>query len=161
MKMHRRMQVTFREYRAGDAAIFRVLNQQWISKDFGLEAKDLEILSDPEKYILQPGAHVYFAIDEDEIVGCCALLVNGAGSFELAKMAVGEDCRNQGIGRALLAHVIEAARTLGVRQLTLETNRMLANAIHLYESLGSQNVPHWRIKPSPYKRADVYMEMLL
>jgi GNAT superfamily N-acetyltransferase len=66
--------------------------------------------------------------------------VNGAGSFELAKMAVREDCRNQGIGRALLAHVIETARTLGVRQLTLETNRRLTNAIHLYESLGFQHV---------------------
>ena len=131
VQMPGRSQITFRKYRAGDAEIFRVLNEQWIAKFFGLEPKDLEILSDPEKYILQPGGHIYFATDEDENAACCALIANGAGSFELAKMAVREDRRNQGIGRALLEHVVEAARNSGVRKLTLETNRRLANAIHL------------------------------
>ena len=87
--------------------------------------------------------------------------MNGAGWFELAKMAIREDRRNQWIGRALLAQVVEAARTLGVRKLTLQTNRKLANAIHRYESLGFRHLQSSRIEPSPYKRVDVYMEMLL
>src|SRR5579884_2235336 len=130
------MEITFRKYQAGDAAAFRALNEQWIAKYFGLEPKDIEILEDPEKHILVPGGHIYFAVLEDTIVGCCALLVNGPRSYEVAKMAVSEELRNQGIGKALLAHVVEAARRLGAYKLMLETNSRLANAIHVYESLG-------------------------
>jgi len=155
------MRFTFREYRAGDAGSFRALNEQWIAQYFAMEEKDVEILSDPEKYILQPGGRIYFAVVEAEIVGCCALIVNGPGSFELAKMAVREEHRNQGIGRALLAHVIDAARTLEARRLTLETNSKLTNAIHLYEAAGFRHLDPALVEPSPYQRADVLMEMLL
>jgi len=75
-------------------------------------------------------------------------------------MAVREDLRNQGIGKALLAHVIDAARILGARKLTLGTNSKLTNAIHLYESIGFQHLDPAKLEPSPYKRADVFMEML-
>lgn len=155
------MEITFREYRAGDAEAFCKLNVQWIAKYFGLEEKDVEILSDPEEHILRAGGHIYLATFEGEIAGCCALIVNGARSYELAKMAVREDLRNQGIGKRLLAHVLEAARRLGAHRLTLETNSKLTNAIHLYESLGFLHLDPARVEPSPYERADVHMEMLL
>ena len=155
------MEMTFREYRSGDADIFRRLNEQWIAKYFVLEEKDIEILSDPERHILEPGGRIYFATRDEEILGCCALIVNGPRSYELAKMAVREDLRNQGIGRALIAHVIEAARKNGARKVTLETSSKLTNAIHVYESSGFVHVELAEHEPSPYQRADVFMEMLL
>lgn len=155
------MEMTFREYRVGDAEIFRRLNEQWIAKYFVLEEKDIEILNDPERHILQPGGRIYFATLDDEILGCCALIVNGPGSYELAKMAVREDLRNQGIGRALIAHVIESARKNGARKITLETSSKLVNAIHVYELSGFEHVGPAEHEPSPYKRADVFMEILL
>src|SRR5215470_4661988 len=159
--MQATMQITFREFRAGDAAAFRTLNEQWIAKYFAFEVEDLKVLNDPEKQILQPGGRIYFATLEGEIAGCCALIVNGERSYELAKMAVREDLRNQGIGKALLVHVIDAARSLRGRKLTLGTNSKLTNAIHLYESVGFQRLDPAKLEPSPYKRADVFMEMLL
>ncbi|HTX40414.1 MAG TPA: GNAT family N-acetyltransferase [Acidobacteriaceae bacterium] len=153
--------VAFRDCNPGDEAAFRFLNEQWIAKYFGLEEKDIEILSDPETHILAPGGRICFALQDEEIVGCCALIVNGLRSYEVAKMAVLEDRRNQGIGRALLVHVIEAARALGAQKLTLETNSRLTNAIHLYESLGFVHLDPARVVPSPYQRADVHMEMLI
>ncbi len=155
------MEMTFREYRAGDAAVFRRLNEEWIAKYFFLEEKDIEILTDPERHILQPGGAIYFATRDAEILGCCALIVNGPGSYELAKMAVREDLRNQGIGRALLAHVIESARKKGARKVTLETSSKLTNAIHVYELSGFVHVDPAEHEPSPYQRANVFMEMLL
>lgn len=155
------MDMTFREYRAGDAETFRRLNEQWIEKYFVLEEKDIEILSDPERHILQPGGGIYFATRNEEILGCCALIVNGPGSYELAKMAVREDLRNQGIGRYLIAHVIEAARKKGARKVMLETNSRLANAVHVYELSGFVHVDAEKHEPSPYQRANVFMEMLL
>ena len=155
------METTFREYRTGDAEAFRELNEQWIAKYFRLEEKDLEILSDPEKYILQPGGHIYFATRDEQIVACCALIVNGARSFELAKMAVREELRNQGIGKAILAHVVDRARAAGAEKLTLETNSKLSNAVHVYESLGFHKLDASMTVASPYRRANVFMEMLL
>jgi putative acetyltransferase len=155
------MQITFRQFQTGDNEAFRTLNEQWIAKYFVLEEKDRLTLNDPEKYILKSGGHIYFATLDDEIVGCCALIANGPDSYEVAKMAVDESYRNLGIGKAMLAHVVEAARALGARRLTLETNSKLMNAIHVYETLGFRHADPSLVEPSPYKRADVFMEQLL
>ena len=158
------MQITFRSFEAGqpgDREAFRVLNEQWIAKYFVLEEKDIQTLREPEKYILKPGGHIYMASIDDEIVGCCALIANGLGSYEVAKMAVDESRRNQGIGKAMLAHVIEEAQALGAYRLTLETNSKLKNAIHVYESLGFKHIDPSRVEPSPYQRANVFMEQFL
>ena len=155
------MQITFRQFLPGDGRVFRELNEQWIAKYFVLEEKDRLTLNDPEKYILGRGGRIYFATLDDEIVGCCALIANGPDSYEVAKMAVDESRRNLGIGKAMLGHVVEAALSLGARKLTLETNSKLMNAIHVYESLGFRHIDPSLIEPSPYKRANVFMERLL
>ena len=89
------------------------------------------------------------------------MIATGPDSYEVAKMAVDETQRNQGIGKSMLEHVIHEARALGARRLTLETNSRLMNAIHVYESLGFRHLDPSRIEPSPYKRANVFMEQLL
>ena len=76
-------------------------------------------------------------------------------------MAVTASLQGAGIGRHLLQSVIAEARTSGARRLYLETNRKLAPAIRLYESVGFRHLPPERIIPSPYARADVYMELSL
>jgi GNAT superfamily N-acetyltransferase len=57
--------------------------------------------------------------------------------------------------------VIEHARAIGAKRLYLETNRRLTSAIHVYESLGFEHLSSERVKPSPYARANVYMELML
>jgi putative acetyltransferase len=81
--------------------------------------------------------------------------------FEVAKMAVTSACQGTGIGRKLLQATIEAGRSAGARRLYLETNRRLRTAIRLYESVGFQHLPTDRIVPSPYARANVFMELVL
>jgi N-acetylglutamate synthase-like GNAT family acetyltransferase len=159
-RMQAVMEITFREFRSGDEDAFRTLNEQWISKYFVLEEKDMLTLRQPQKYILTPGGHIYFALLDEEIVGCCALIATGPGSYEVAKMAVNEEHRNRGIGKSMLAHVIDAARALGAHKLVLETNGKLKNAIHVYESLGFEHLDPAQVEPSPYKRADVFMELV-
>ena len=84
-----------------------------------------------------------------------------AGEFEVAQMAVTESAQGKGIGRRVLEKTIAEARASGARRLYLETNRKLATAIRLYESLGFKHIPPERIVPSVYARADVFMELLL
>jgi len=57
--------------------------------------------------------------------------------------------------------VVDAARAMGAKRLYLETNHVLGPAIHLYEALGFTHVPAERLTPSPYARADVFLEMWL
>src|SRR5262245_3980642 len=153
--------VTIREFKPGDEACFRKLNEEWITRYFRIEAKDEEALADPQSGILAAGGRIFFAHIDEHCVGCCALLRYGADEFEVAKMAVTPDFQGSGIGRKLLHAVVEAARSSGARRLYLETNRVLAPAIRLYESIGFKPMPANRIVPSPYARSDVSMEMTL
>jgi putative acetyltransferase len=145
-----------RSFKPGDAEAFRRLNEAWIRKYFGIEDHDIEMLGDPEGYVLSRGGHIFFAVACDVPIGCCALIPISPGVFEVAKMAVDEAWQGRGVGRKVLTYTIEQARALGAHALSLETNSKLANAIHLYESLGFQHLPP---KPSPYVRANVFMEL--
>jgi putative acetyltransferase len=153
--------LVIREFVPGDEIAFRRLNEEWIVRYFTLEPKDEEALADPWRTILEPGGRIFFAVRQGQTVGCCALLARGPGEYEVAKMAVTESARRGGVGRGLLETAIAEARTSGARRLYLETNRRLTPAIRLYESLGFRHLPPARIVPSPYARADVYMELLL
>lgn len=148
--------IELRPYKAGDAAAFRELNEAWIKRHFGLEEHDNEMLGDPEGYVLSNGGHIFFAVADGKHVGCCALLPMSTGVYEVAKMAVAESCQGRGIGRRLLAYTIQQGRALGASSLYLETNSKLANAVHLYESLGFKHLPS---RPSPYVRANIFMEL--
>jgi putative acetyltransferase len=154
-------EVMVRRFEPGDEEAFRKLNEAWIQKYFRLEEKDHETLNDPGSNILARGGEIFMALRNGERVGCCALLALGGGSWEIAKMAVAEEARRQGIGRQLLEYAIGYAKARSSRRLYLETNSALQNAIHLYKAVGFREVPPERLKPSPYARANVFMEMML
>jgi putative acetyltransferase len=157
----RKRLVLIRSFRSEDANDFRRLNEEWITRYFRLEEKDSRTLNDPGKYILASGGYIAMALVEKTAVGCCALIRLDNRSFEVAKMAVTPSWQGRGLGRKLLEHVIDAARQLQADRLYLETNSRLMAAIRLYESLGFRHLPAERITPSPYRRADVYMELFL
>jgi putative acetyltransferase len=142
----------------GDARAFRSLNEEWITKFFTIEARDIEILGDPENSILKHGGHIYMAYLGPEAVGCVALESMGGGVYELSKMAVTPHLRGQGLGRRLLEHAIKQAKALGAKSLFLGSNSKLENAVHLYESVGFQHVPPERRPNLRYARPNVFME---
>lgn len=152
-------EILIRPFQPGDEVPFRQLNEAWISKYFVIEDAERDILNDPVGNILAIGGQIFMATAESLPVGCCALIPMQPDGFELAKMAVAENLRGKGIGRKLLEYAITQARKLGASRLYLETNRKLANAIHLYESVGFERVSPDLVIPSPYARANVFMEM--
>jgi putative acetyltransferase len=154
-------EVTLREFQPGDEAAFRKLNEEWISRYFRIEPKEAVVLADPKGTLLDAGGKILFAVVEGQCVGCCALRRMGEAEFEVAKMAVTPAFQGAGIGRKLLQAVIAAGRNMGARRLYLETNHTLKSAIHLYESLGFRHLSLEEIVPSPYVRADVFMELVL
>ena len=155
------LEIEIRPLQPGEEDAFRILNEQWIAKYFRIEEKDREVLCDPVGKILEQGGHIFLAVAGSARIGTCALLAMEPGIFELAKMAVDEKYRGAGIGRSLLEYVMVEARRLGAHRLYLETNNSLSNAIHLYESVGFRHLAPERVEPSPYARANVFMEKLL
>jgi ribosomal-protein-alanine N-acetyltransferase len=59
-----------------------------------------------------------------------------AGEAHLLNLCVDEDYRCRGVGRRLLAHLLQAAATVGAREAFLEARPSNTSAIRLYQSLG-------------------------
>jgi putative acetyltransferase len=144
-----------------DATAFRTLNEEWITRYFILEAKDIETLGDPENAILRKGGHIFMLYADGKPVGCVALLPMSTDVYELSKMAISPHLRGQGLGRRLLQHAIDQARLIGAKSLFLGSSTKLPSAIHLYESVGFRHVPPETLPPTPYNRANVFMEIVL
>jgi len=133
---------------------FKELNLAWITEHFRIEEADRRALDDPDGYILGHGGQIFMAEADGQVVGGCALLRNGDGSFELAKMAVDPAMRGRGVGRALGEAAIAGARALGALRVELLSNTRLTPAIALYRSLGFVEVP---LPASEYQRANIKM----
>jgi len=135
---------------------FYRLNAQWLERYFRIEDIDRVVLTDPERYILQPGGMIFFARLGEDIIGTCALLQESPGVYELTKMGVDETFRGMGAGKRLLdAAIAEFHRREG-KTLFLESNSRLKPALHMYEKAGFRLQPSIR-HGSHYERADVYM----
>ena len=155
------MDLTIRPLKnASDAIAFRVLNEEWIAQHFTIEEQDRRQLDDPVAAYIDPGGVILIAELAGQPVGCVALMPDGTGAYELSKMAISPRLRGQGAGRTLLTAAINHARALGARSLFLGSSRKLANAVHLYESVGFQHVAPETIH-MPYARANVFMLLKL
>ena len=143
------------EFTPEHAEAFRTLNEAWIAKYFAIEAKDREVLGDPQGKIIAKGGRIFMAIKDGEAVGCVALLKMADGGYEVAKMTVSETVRRSGLGRLLMERCIEAGAEDGAPRLYLETNSSLAPALALYRATGFRDMAP---AETEYLRADVFME---
>ena len=138
---------------------FKTLNYEWLSKYFEVEECDEKILSDPNKYILKNGGHIFFAGVNDKIIGTVAILNSGNRTYELAKMAVTEKWQGYGIGKKLALAVIDRARELGAHRLILATSPKLERAGRLYRSLGFVESKSKQNQNCGYQRCTIFMEL--
>lgn len=146
-------------YQKDYASDFYKLNIEWLETYFYVEDFDKEVLSNPEKYILDPGGYIFFAKEGEKVLGTVALMMHHSGFLELTKMAVLPEQRGKRIGQQLLQYCIDHAKELGEAKLLLYSNTILENAIHIYRKYGFQEI---EVEPnSPYKRSNIKMELNL
>ena len=143
------------DFEPAHAEAFRSLNEAWIERHFTLEAKDREVLGNPQHKIIAPGGRIFMALKDSVPVGCVALMKMPDGGFEVAKMTVAETLRGSGLGRRLMQRCIDAGAQAGATRLYLETSSHLAPALALYRAMGFRDLPP---ADTPYARADVFME---
>jgi GNAT superfamily N-acetyltransferase len=151
--------IVIRDLKPGDEAAFRDINLEWIARFFVVEAKDREVLDNPQKYILDPGGAIFLAFDGEAPIGAVALIVMGQGSVELAKMGVRPSAQGKGVGRRLISAAVDRARAMAMKRVYIETNSILGPAIKLYHDAGFR--PLANPIPTPYARADVQLELFL
>jgi putative acetyltransferase len=87
-----------------------------------------------------PNVVVWTAWKDDLLLGCAALQELSPTQGEVKSMRTPATQRRQGAGRALLNHILSAARMRGYRELFLETGSHPAfmPAQSLYRSVGFQ-----------------------
>jgi len=141
---------------------FKTLNLQWINRYFdgAVTVTDQQALNYPEQYYLARGGYLFFAKQNDNVVGTLALRSTDKHSFEISKMAVSGEHQGKGIGRQLLLTALNKARQLDAQTVYLESNSQLTRAINLYQHCGFVHKAHPK-GSSEYQRADVYMELQL
>jgi N-acetylglutamate synthase-like GNAT family acetyltransferase len=151
------------EYRADLAHHFYTINAEWIEAMFVMEPHDKEVLSYPQREIIDRGGIILFAAAHDlGIVGTCALMPSSDGEFELTKMGVLASARGRKVGEFLLSAVIDRAHDMKMKRLYLLTNHACEAAIHLYEKAGFQHDAGIMAEfGSTYARCDVAMNFPL
>ena len=95
------------------------------------------------------------AVDDGRLLGTVMLLswphggevVRAAGEAEVRALAVSEHARGRGVGRALLAAVMQRASLRGVRHLLLLTLPDMRAAQHLYTEAGFRRLPDRDFQP--------------
>lgn len=86
----------------------------------------------------EPTVTFFTAWDESTLLGCGAIRELGPEHGEVKSMRTPNGLRRRGAGRAILAHIIDVAKSRGYRKLSLETGSAegFKPAQHLYEDMG-------------------------
>lgn len=148
--------IEFKEKYAED---FTNLNFEWLEKYFYIEDYDREVLTQPQKYIIDKGGIILFALIGKIVVGTVALIKRGEDVFELSKMAVTESYQGKKIGQKLMLACLDFAKKKSCDRLFLDSNRKLTPAINLYMKMGFVEIPV--PEDSPYERCNIRMELKL
>jgi [ribosomal protein S18]-alanine N-acetyltransferase len=85
---------------------------------------------------LANGHHYVAGLDEDEVVGYAGLAITPGGEAWINNLAVRRDRQRRGLGRVLLADLLDHARREGADQVLLEVAADNGPAQRLYDGHG-------------------------
>jgi ribosomal protein S18 acetylase RimI-like enzyme len=142
----------------GDIRVGAYLADGFLSPDSGYAPRLRELGTDG----LDP---VLVAVDDHgTLIGTVMLqvwpqgggVVKGPDEAEIRALAVRPEARGAGVGRALLAAVIDRAARLDVQHLVLLTQPEMKAAHHLYDTAGFSRLPERDWSPEPDVRLLAY-----
>jgi GNAT superfamily N-acetyltransferase len=140
-------------------ADFEKLNREWIEEFFQMEDEDFHTLQNPESYVIQKNGEIFFAINDQIVIGTAAMIPFSEDVFELAKMSVKKGFQGKGVGKLLLKRCIQFAQERNANEIFLLTNDILKPALNLYLSCGF--VIKNKYDDERYERGNTKMHLIL
>jgi putative acetyltransferase len=125
--------------------VFTVLQEYGLAPDPG--GTDADLTDVEAAYWDKGGMFVVVEAAGGGVVGTAGLMPEGPEEVELRKMYLLPEVRGRGLGRELLRRCIAFAQENGYRQIRLETNRVLVEAVRLYERAGFRPVASRGLSP--------------
>ena len=140
MTMYKNDSILIESFKSEYTSDFYALNKEWIEESWHLEESDINDLSNPQKYIIDKGGEVFFAIKNDTVIATAAMVFVNSRVFELAKMTVSQECRGLGVANQLMDKCIDFANENNADKIVLITNSTLVIARNLYDKYGFKEI---------------------
>ncbi|WP_053072963.1 GNAT family N-acetyltransferase [Rossellomorea marisflavi] len=102
----------------------------WIDETLNPDIKDIAASYDGVDN------HFFVGTDQKGIICTGALKRQGVSIYEIVRMSVRSDMRSKGLGRTMLQHLEDTAKSLKAVKLILETNRAWEDAVGFYMRSG-------------------------
>ena len=102
------------------------MRNEILRKPLGLNFSNDELENEKDEILIG-------AFEDEKMLGCCMLIKMTNKTVRLRQMAVMNNLRGKGIGRALMNFAENIARDLGYRTITMHARK---TAIGFYEKLG-------------------------
>lgn len=131
------------------AALFQAYAAS-LAVDLGYQGFAEELASLPGKYAPPAGALLLACGPRGHALGCVALRpMPHAACCEIKRLYVSPEGRGLGLGRALIAAVLDAAASIGYREARLDTLPDMKAAIALYRKAGFAPIAPYYDSPVP------------
>jgi ribosomal protein S18 acetylase RimI-like enzyme len=130
------------------AALFRAYARS-LPVDLGPQGFSQELQSLPGPYA-PPSGELLLAKRGDHLLGAVALkALAPPHAAEIKRLFVRPQGRRTGVGKALVAAILEIARARGYSEVKLDTLPSMEGAIALYKSFGFAPIPPYGSHPYP------------
>jgi ribosomal protein S18 acetylase RimI-like enzyme len=145
------VRITLREAGPGDMHAVKGLFEEYaasLSIDLAFQGFAEELAGLPGKYA-GPRGLIILAESGGEPLGCVALRPLGGQACEMKRLYVRPAGRGRGLGRQLVARIIEEARARGYSTMKLDTLHSMQAAVALYRSFGFRDAAPYVYNPVP------------
>lgn len=127
------------------AALFRAYAAT-LAVDLGPQGFEEELARLPGAYAPPRGA-LLLARGDGAAIGCIALRPLTESACEVKRLYVRPDARGTGLGKALVAAILDEAARLGYHEIKLDTLEQMTPAIALYRGFGFTPIPPYGSHP--------------
>ena len=134
---------------AHDMQSVRVLLREYqraLGVDLCFQGFEAELAQLPGGYAA-PYGRLLLAMRDADVLGCIALQRVDDERGEMKRLYVRPSARGTGLGRALVKRILDEARTIGYREIVLDTLPSMIEAQRMYEGFGFRDIPPYRENP--------------